>query len=143
MSYSLFRALSLGFLLLVSACSSTHDLKRDGINVFGGGFLDDQKGPGLYLIKAFSNTSPFATPESAAKTFGLRASELCPSGYKEVRATTAAYKTKSAVSVGTLINNPTLDIPAPSPVVSSKIGHILCEDSPLSLYEATMLVTPE
>ena len=139
----MFRALPLSLLLLASACSSTHDLKRDGFNVFGGGFIDDKKGPGLYLIKAFSNTSPFATPESAAKTFQLRATELCPSGYKEVRATAAAYKTKSAVSVGTLIDKPTLDIPAPSPVVSSKIGHVLCSDSPLSFYEATMLVTPE
>jgi len=32
--------------MLASACSYTHDLKRDGFNVFGGGLIDDEKGLG-------------------------------------------------------------------------------------------------
>lgn len=116
-------------ILLLTACSSTHDLKRDGLSMFGGGFIDEQVGPGLYLVKAFSNISPIPMPDSAANTFRYRAEQLCPVGYDEVRTLANAYRSSSGAT--------------PPPVVTSKIGHIRCTDSPLSLHEARAFVSPE
>lgn len=133
-------------LLLTSACSSTHDLKRDGPNYLGGGggFIDDEMAPGVYRIKGFSNTSPFSTPDSAAKTFRYRAEQLCPAGYDEVRSVADSYRSLSGgVTVAPdPINSPAVSIALPPPVITSKIGFIRCNDSPLSLYEAQMLVAP-
>jgi len=130
--------------LLLAACSSTHDLKRDGLNFFGGGFIDEQVGPGLYLVKAFSNMSPIPTPDSAARTFLFRAKQLCPAGYEEVRTVADAYESSSAATVVIPdIKRPGLSVVAPPPVVTSKIGHIRCIDSPLTLYEAKAFVSPE
>lgn len=112
--------------------------------MFGGGFIDDQVGPGLYLIKAFSNTSPLATPDSAAKTFRYRAEQLCPTEYEEVRTVVDAYKSSiGGMEIAPDPKQPGLTVPVPPPVITSKIGHIRCSDSPLSLYEAKVLVTPE
>jgi hypothetical protein len=118
-----------------------HDIKRDGHNFFGGGFIDDQIGPGLHFIKAFSNTSPFVTSESAAKTFQYRADQLCPNGFTEVRKIVSAYQS-STPNMPVPIKGVGL-IDTPKSVITSKIGHVLCNDSPISLYEAKMLVTPE
>lgn len=136
------RRLILCFVITLAACSSTHDLKRDGFNIFGGGFIDETVGPGLYLIKGFSNTSPIATPDSAAKTFEYRAQQLCPNGYTEVRAVSDAY---ASMTPGALVPvpNANLAVPGPKAVITSKIGHVLCVDSPLTLYEARMLFAPE
>lgn len=133
-------------LLLNCACSSTHDLKRDGPNYFGGGgFIDDKMAPGVYRIKGFSNTSLFATPDSAAKTFRYRAVQLCPAGYDEVRSVAASYRAlNGGVTVAPdPVKNPSVTVALPSPVITSKIGFIRCRDSPLSLYEAQMLVAPK
>lgn len=133
-------------LLLNCACSSTHDLKRDGPNYLGGGgFIDDEMAPGVYRIKGFSNTSPFATPDSAAKTFRLQAEQLCPAGYDEVRSVANSYRSSSGgVTVAPdPIKNPAVAVAVPPPVITSKIGFIRCNDSPLSLYEAQMLVPPK
>lgn len=87
------RIAALLIVLTLVGCASTHDIKRDGHNAFGGGgFIDDQLGPGLYLIKAFSNISPFVTAGSAAQTFEYRAKQLCSSGYTEVHPITDAYQ---------------------------------------------------
>jgi len=128
--------------LILFGCASTHDIKRDGHNVFGGGgFIDDQLGPGLYLIKAFSNMSPFVTTASAAQTFEYRAKQLCSSGYTEVHPITDAYQS-SLPNPSVAVKGAGL-IDTPKWIVTSKIGHILCNDSPISAYEAWMFVTPE
>jgi hypothetical protein len=137
------RHIALTILAMLSACSSNHDLKRDGFNIFGGGFIDDQIGPGLHLIKAFSNTSPLATPDSAAKTFDNRARQLCPTGYTEVRVVSDAYKSMTPGPMVQVPNQPGLSVQGPGPVVTSKIGHVLCNNSPITLHEAKALVTPE
>ncbi|MFZ2334469.1 MAG: hypothetical protein WAW35_06105 [Sideroxyarcus sp.] len=132
-------------LLLGSACSSTHDLKRDGPNYLGGGgFIDDEIAPGVYRIKGFSNTSLFATPDAAAKTFRLRAEQLCPAGYEEVRSVANSYRPQNGeVAVRPDPKNPAVTALLPPPPITSKIGFVRCNDSTLSLYEVQMLVTPE
>jgi hypothetical protein len=133
-------------LLLCGACSSTHDLKRDGPNYLGGGgFIDDEIAPGVYRIKGFSNTSPFATPDSAAKTFLLRAKQLCTTGYEEVRSVADSYQSSlnGGLTVAPSPKTLAVTLLLPPPVITSKIGFIRCDNSPLSLYEAQMLVAPE
>lgn len=134
----MYRIFSLVGLILLCSCSSTHDLKRDGINILGGGFLDDQVGDGFYLIKGFSNTALFATKDSAASTFEYRAKQLCPEGYAEVRAVTNAYK--PAIPSANPGPQPFAIFEAPRNVITSKIGYILCSNSPVTLEEAKAIV---
>lgn len=139
------RALLLLLPLLNCACSSTHDLKRDGPNYLGGGggFIDDEMAPGVYRIKGFSNLALFATPDSAAKTFRYRAEKLCPAGYDEIRSSLNSYRSSSGGV--TIVPDPKNPIPVelPPPVITSKIGFVRCNDSPLSFREAQMLVTAD
>ncbi|ABR91837.1 Hypothetical protein mma_0677 [Janthinobacterium sp. Marseille] len=134
----MYRVLLVASLFLLCACSSTHDLKRDGANLFGGGFIDDQIGEGFYLIKGFSNDSIFVTRESAANTFEYRAKQLCPEGFAEVRTVANAYK--SAIP-GMPNPYPALQlIETPRNVITSKIGYVLCGNSPITLEQAKAIV---
>ncbi len=128
-------------LLTLTACSSTHDLKRDGLNIFGGGFIDEELGPGVYFIKAFSNTSLISTPKSAANTFEYRAKQLCPIGYEEIRTLSNAYQSMTPGSDIPIPNKPGFFMQGPQMVITSKIGHIRCNDAPITINEAKSLVT--
>jgi hypothetical protein len=123
-------------------CASTHDLKKDGPNIFGGGYIDEQIAPGLYLIKGFSNTSPFVTSDAAARTFENRARQLCAKGYVEVRALADSYKSNLAAPF-VPIPSTGIGVRGPTSVVTSKIGHVLCVDSPLTPKEALALLGPD
>ncbi len=106
---------------ILTACGSTHDLKKDGFNLLGeGGFIDQEVRPGLFLIKAFGNSFIFQSVDGAKSTFSYRATQLCPSGYREVRVL-YDYRVKG----------------------TSKIGHVLCNDSELPFVDAKKLVTPD
>lgn len=120
----------------LGACVSTHDLKRDGANLFGGGFIDEELGPGFFILKGYSNLSPFSTPNSAAKTFHLRAEGLCPNGYTEVAASTHAYQSSPSGEI--TIKKTTVHLPGNT--VTSKSGYVLCSDSPISSKEAAAYV---
>jgi hypothetical protein len=114
--------------LTLSGCASDHDLKRNPVNFFGGGYIDQPVAPGIYQIKAFSSNLVMATSDAAARTFENRARSLCPAGFSEVRAVVASRNS----GVG-----------RPNDDVKSKIGYVRCNDSPLSLREAQALVAPE
>ncbi len=120
-------ACGIALAILLTGCASSHDLNRDGINFFGGGFIDQRVAPGLYLIKAFSNSLMVATSDAAARTFSNRASELCQKGFVEIRSVSDSYKASG---------------PRPLDDVKSKIGHVLCNDSPLTVDEAGSIVKP-
>lgn len=137
------RYIILAALFTLGACESTHDLKRDGANVLGGGFIDEEIGPGLYLIKAFSNTSFFVTPESAAKTFEYRAKQLCSGGYEEIRVLTDAYNSMTPVPKISIPSRPGLNVEGLNQVITSKIGHVRCSDAPISYDEARALLSAE
>ncbi|WP_150123916.1 hypothetical protein [Methyloversatilis sp. RAC08] len=119
-------------------------MKRDGPNyIGGGGFIDDEMAPGVYRIKGFSNLSLFATPDSAAETFRYRAEQLCPAGYNEVRSSLNAYRSSNGGV--TIVPNPKIPVPVELPphVITSKVGFVRCNDSPVSLHEAQMLVAAD
>lgn len=115
---------------LITGCASDHDLKRNGPNFFGGGYIDDELGIGLYSVKGFSNYPPLSTPDSAYKTFANRSEALCKGiGYKIINANHGAYATSTP---GT----------PPLPIIFIA-GNILCADSPITLEEAKKLLSLE
>lgn len=117
-------------IVLISGCASDHDLKRDGQNFFGGGYIDDELGVGLYSIKAFSNSSPFSTPDSAKKTFTNRAETLCKgTHYKIINSNLGTHDASSAG--------------APPLKVSFMAGNILCSNSPITIEAAKKLLSLE
>ncbi|MCK6391475.1 MAG: hypothetical protein L6Q40_10735 [Azonexus sp.] len=124
------RPLVLLILTIVMGCASDHDLKRDGPNLFGGGFIEDEIKPGLYLIKAFSNTSPFSTLDSAKRTFMKRADALCgKDSYTIVNSNLDSYDSSFPLS--------------PPPKISFMAGHVLCSSSRITLEEAKKIVSVE
>jgi hypothetical protein len=121
-------AFSLGLLSALVACSlagcaSDHDLKRNGYNVMGGGFIDDEVRPGLYLIKGYSNFAvlPSLERDGAAKTFFRRADALCGAG---------AY---------TVVNY-NLGTYSASVHVTFMAGHVLCTNSGITVEEARKIL---
>jgi len=121
-------AISPHLLLLVIACSlmgcaSDHDLKRNGYNVMGGGFIDDEVRPGLYLIKGYSNFAvlPSLERDGAARTFFRRADALCGAG---------AY---------TVVNY-NLGTYSASVHVSFMAGHVLCANSGITIEDARKIL---
>lgn len=122
------RPLCLLVALSLAGCSSNHDLKRDGPNLFGGGFVDEEVRPGLYLIKAFSNTSPLSTLESAKRTFIRRADALCGTGeYTIVNSNLDSYQSSTPLT--------------PPPRVSFMAGHVLCSNSKMSVEDARKVLS--
>lgn len=115
---------------LISGCASDHDLKRDGLNFFGGGYIDDELGVGLYSVKGFGNSALFSTPDAAYKTFANRAETLCKGkGYQIINSNLGTHDTLSS---GTA-----------SLKVTFMAGNILCSDSPITFEEAKKLLSLE
>jgi hypothetical protein len=122
------QAIALGSLLLAAACAlagcaSDHDLKRNGYNLAGGGYIDDEIRTGLYSIKGYSNFSmlPGLERDGAAKTFFRRADALCGAG---------AY---------TVVNS-NLGTYAASVRVTFMAGHVLCANSGMTVAEARSIL---
>lgn len=108
----------------LTGCASDHDLKRNGYNLAGGGFIDDEIRPGLYSIKGYSNTSIFPSLErdGAAKTFFKRADALCGIGtYTVVDHNLGTYSA--------------------SVHVTFMAGHVLCANSSLTVEEARKVLS--
>lgn len=108
----------------LAGCASDHDLKRNGYNLAGGGFIDDEVRPGLYLIKGYSNFSmlPSLERDGAAKTFFRRADALCGAG---------AY---------TVVNY-NLGTYSASVPVAFAAGHVLCTNSGFTVEEARKILS--
>jgi len=66
----------IGLAAIIGGCASTHNL-RDGMNVFGGGFIEEDLRPGLYEMSARANTGLWPSYDAAAQTWRLRAESLC------------------------------------------------------------------
>jgi len=107
----------------MTGCASDHDLKRNGYNVMGGGFIDEEVRPGLYLIKGYSNLAMFPSlePDGAAKTFFKRADALCGAG---------AY---------TVVNH-NLNTYSASVRATFMAGHVLCANSGITVEEARKIL---
>jgi hypothetical protein len=107
----------------LAGCASDHDLKHNGYNFMGGGFIDDEIRPGLYLVKGYSNFAmlPSLERDGAAKTFFRRADALCGAG---------AY---------TVVNY-NLGTYSASVHVTFMAGHVLCANSGITVEEARKIL---
>lgn len=62
----------------LAGCSSTHNLKTDGMNLMGGGgFFDEEVVPGIYQLTASSNRTLWPSMAAARETWKFRADQLC------------------------------------------------------------------
>ena len=107
----------------LTGCASDHDLKRNGYNLAGGGFIDNEIRPGLYSIKGYSNFAILSSLEEdgAARTFYKRADALCGPG---------AY---------TVVNH-NLGTYSASVRVTFMAGNDLCANSGITLEEARKIL---
>ncbi|MCZ8015851.1 MAG: hypothetical protein O9274_09155 [Limnobacter sp.] len=62
----------------LSACASNHDLTQ-GSNMLGGGYKQDELGPGLFHLYARSNHAPWANYDAARTTWRNGAERACGS----------------------------------------------------------------
>lgn len=62
----------------LAACASKHDLSQ-GSNMLGGGFKQDELGPGLFHLYARSNHAPWANYDAARTTWRNAAEKACGS----------------------------------------------------------------
>jgi hypothetical protein len=122
----LLRLLPVVIACTLTGCASDHDLKRNGYNLAGGGFIDDEIRPGLYSIKGYSNFAilPSLEQDGAAKTFFKRADALCGAG---------AY---------TVLNH-NLGTYSASVHVTFMAGHVLCANSGITVEEARKILSPD
>jgi hypothetical protein len=74
--------------VLLAACASTHDLDKEGISVFGGGFSKEEIQPGFFKLYARSNSALFTTAGAARGTWDYVAAQLCGmNAYRELSVT--------------------------------------------------------
>ena len=116
--YSLIFTLS-----ILSACSSYHNLKEDGNNALGGGFIEEKIDDGLYELTARSNFAPWAQFGSAEKTYNKRATELCSTNYINLESERSAF-----------------DSTGMNHIIAQIKGYILCENSSIQEQQAMELV---
>lgn len=112
-------------LIALSGCASTHNLKTDGMNPLGGGFVEDEVRPGFYRLTATANLAPWPSFEAARQTWRGRADQLCgENAYQEIgESQDAGYRgsTSAYVHPGLMVNAPSFN--------TSLSGYVLCNAS--------------
>ncbi|MCE2746827.1 MAG: hypothetical protein LW710_13105 [Burkholderiales bacterium] len=73
-----FALAGLASVVSLAGCASTHDLTK-GNNMMGGGYKQEELGPGLFYIYARSNHAPWANMEAARATWRTGAERACGS----------------------------------------------------------------
>lgn len=111
-------------MLLISGCSSYHNLNTDGSNSLGGGFSDKEIHEGLYYIVSKTNFAPWTNHSGAHKTFNRRAAELCNSNkYKTIEMHESEYE--HAQTAG-----------AAKYIISQVKGYVICKPEVMSEADA-------
>jgi hypothetical protein len=60
-------------------CASSHNLATDGMNVFGGGYIQSKVSDGIFQISVKTNWAPWVNTSAAKSSWRDRATELCGS----------------------------------------------------------------
>ncbi|MBU0782739.1 MAG: hypothetical protein KJ798_04645 [Gammaproteobacteria bacterium] len=112
----------------VAGCASTHDLTK-GNNVLGGGYKQEEKGPGLFYIYARSNHAPWPTLEAARTTWRTGAERACASAdYDELAIEENEKDTGLQTSSGVRY------------LVAERTGYAKCDSSTLSSGEVGKII---
>lgn len=115
-------------LLGLAGCASTHDLTK-GTNMLGGGYKQEEIGPGLFYIYARSNHAPWANIEAARATWRTGAERACASAdYDELKIEESEKDTGLQNSSGVRY------------LVTERTGYAKCDSSTLSKEEIEKLI---
>lgn len=121
----------LAFALVVAGlagCASTHDLST-GSNMLGGGYQQEEMGPGLYYIYARSNHAPWTNIEAARITWRNGAERACLSAaYDELSIQEGEKDTGLQNSSGVRY------------LVTERTGYAKCDSSTLSDAEINQII---
>jgi len=113
----------------LSACASNHDLKQ-GSNMLGGGYRQEELGAGLFYLYARSNHAPWANYEAARTTWRNGAEKACGSAdYDELSVRETERDTGLQNSSGVRY------------LVTERTGYAKCDSTTLSVEEVTKAVT--
>jgi hypothetical protein len=121
----------LAFALVVAGlagCASTHDLSK-GTNMLGGGYKQEEMGPGLFYIYARSNHAPWTNIEAARITWRNGAERACLSAaYDELNIQEGEKDTGLQNSSGVRY------------LVTERTGYAKCDSSTLSDAEINQII---
>lgn len=121
----------LAFALVVAGlagCASTHDLSK-GTNMLGGGYKQEEMGPGLFYIYARSNHAPWTNIEAARITWRNGAERACLSAaYDELNIQESEKDTGLQNSSGVRY------------LVTERTGYAKCDSSTLSDAEINQII---
>lgn len=112
----------------VAGCASTHDLTK-GNNMLGGGYKQEEKGPGLFYIYARSNHAPWTNLEAARITWRTGAERACASAdFDELAIEENEKDTGLQTSTGVRY------------LVTERTGYAKCDSSTLSSSKANEII---
>lgn len=112
----------------LAGCASTHDLST-GNNMLGGGYKQEEMGPGLFYIYARSNHAPWTNLEAARNTWRTGAERACFSAdYDELNVRENEKDTGLQNSAGVRY------------LVTERTGYVKCDSSTLSNSEITDII---
>lgn len=113
----------------LSACASSHDLSK-GENMLGGGYKQEEMGPGLFYIYARSNHAPWVNIEAARTTWRNGAERACLSAeYDELNIQENEKDTGLRNGAGVAY------------LVSERTGYAKCDSSTLSNAEVNKIIS--
>lgn len=130
----------LAAVLALSGCASTHNLRTDGNNLFGGGFIDEELRPGLYRMTAKSNMAIWPSFGAARSTWASRANELCGKDAYTAFDTTAS---EGRTQPFPLVPHHSVVVFSASNYSATISGYLLCNSSSLSVDQARNFLRAE
>ncbi|VWX36612.1 conserved exported hypothetical protein [Limnobacter sp. 130] len=115
-------------LACLAGCASTHDLSK-GNNMLGGGYKQEEVGPGLFYIYARSNHAPWTNIDAARTTWRNGAERACLSAaYDELSIQEGEKDTGLQNSSGVRY------------LVTERTGYAKCDSSTLSSAEINKII---
>ncbi len=123
--------------ILMTGCASSHNLRTEGDNPWGGGFVDEEVLPGFHRLTAIGNATLWASPESARRTWRNRADQLCgKDAYQEIAVDSAEGKRDTTSVVVLSKHYAPIFYAGVEKYNTSMHGYILCNSSELSIDAA-------
>lgn len=110
--------------VLLAGCAAHTDLNHKASASVIGGFKDQKLGDGVYFIEATSGMAPWSNSRGAHATFRRRAQELCGDARFSIL----------------FVYEETADVTGMRHMVTTVVGYIRDDDSPLSIDEAKRVV---
>lgn len=123
--------------LTIGGCASTHNLKTDGANIFGGGgFIGEELRPGLYRMSARSNMAIWPSFAAASETWKIRADQLCGKNAYENFETTQSDGRGVTVPILVPTRGIVVERGLAQTYNATMSGYVLCTSAHMTIPEA-------